>query len=1546
MMKKLLLISAALLLIFGTAKAQSEYSIIDKDKPTESSIEIISENSEGITLKLSLNAYKFSEVQTPNGTEVIVGSPNGINYMEKGLPDIPYFATTIRIPANGKAIAEIVDANYTTLEDISIAPSKGSIKRNVDPSTVPYEYGSCYSTDAFVPTTEAVNSEAFCIRDVRGTNVHFFPFQYNPVQKQLKICTEMTVRINFTQQPSENEVTASYEKIDEFENIYRRLFINYGSKTRYTQLQDGHPGRMLIICKDTYQSAMTDFVNWKREKGLDVEMVLTSTVGSTASNIQSYITNYFNNHSDLAYILLVGDAADVPTNNNGSTWSPAHSDNQYAYLVGNDHYADVFIGRFSGESVANIQNMVRKVIHYEKEITTSDTWLAKAYGSASNEGAGQGHNQGNGAESDMQHMGFIQTDLENYGYTVTRVNQASSGYTSDLAATSSAFNNGVGLGCYIGHGDVTEWASTGYTNTHVNALTNANKYPFIISVACVNGDFNGNTCFAEAWLRASNNGNPTGALAFLGSTINQDWTPPMTAQDEMVDIITESLTNNIKRTIGGISFNGYFRMIQDHTGSNNDGAGMADTWTIFGDPSTMFRSKTPSAITSSNNEMVMGVPYTTTIKIGNTPVQDALVCISQNGSYYRGYTDANGQVSISNDFSVGEALLVVTAYNTTTIYQTIPVNTANEPYISIQNYSPQNVSFGTTNNLSMTLVNMGGVATTGNTTVTLTTSDQYLTLNTASATFGTMAAQGGTASSSSFNFSVAENTPDGHVATINATITNGSYTWNSTMSITIAGPACDAPTGLDVTVNGSSATITWDTQVITPVTISDDFEGHTAFTINSPGTVGWTYIDGDGSTTGAISGYNSWNNANSEMAYIVFDPSQVTSQSGSGNLSSSITAHSGSQFLASFYITSQNTNLQNDDWIVSPELNFAEDFTFSFYCRGGHKSNNNSYTETYEVYYSTTTNDKSAFTNPIESATVTGGNNIQWTYKTYTVPSSAKYVAIKYASTDKYYFCIDDITISGTEITGAGSVNLYDNGVIVASNITTGSYTTNNLTAGEHCFSIRAVCNDNSESMSAQECVNVTSSTPSYTVTVNVGNGGTVNPSGNQTVYQGNNFTFTVTPNDCYEIANVTVNGTAVTLNNNQYTINNITANQTVNVTFSQLSYTITATAGNGGTISPAGTSTVNCGGNITYTISPNNGFMVSDLRIDGQSVGSQTSYTFSDVDANHTINATFEAIPAGEITITVNADAEGGTVSPTGTQTITEGSPFTFTVTPDNCHTIGNVTVNGTAVTLNANNSYTIQNVTAPQTVNVTFNQINYSIAASAGNGGSISPVGSVEVGCGDDMTFTITPNSGYEIANVIVDGQSIGAIASYTFENVTANGHSIYATFAVVETCYTITGLEVSVETYGNVLNWNAAENAVSYNIYRNNDNTILANIATTSYIDLNGNVGDSYRIVTVCQHGESESSESVTATPSGIDENSISVNLYPNPTNGNFMIECNGMSSIEVFNMVGQLVKQIDVNTDKTSIDASTWAKGVYSIRIATADSNIVVKQLIKQ
>ena len=83
---------------------------------------------------------------------------------------------------------------------------------------------------------------------------------------------------------------------------------------------------------------------------------------------------------------------------------------------------------------------------------------------------------------------------------------------------------------------------------------------------------------------------------------------------------------------------------------------------------------------------------------------------------------------------------------------------------------------------------------------------------------------------------------------------------------------------------------------------------------------------------------------------------------------------------------------------------------------------------------------------------------------------------------------------------------------------------------------------------------------------------------------------------------------------------------------------------------------------------------------------------------------------------------------------------------------------------------------VLVPNAAVATYTQ--YTITANAGMGGSISPAGATSVYKGNDQSFTITPNSGYQIADVKVDGESVGTVASYTFENVTAN-HTIEATF-----------------------------------------------------------------------------------------------------------------------------------------------------------------------
>ena len=402
------------------------------------------------------------------------------------------------------------------------------------------------------------------------------------------------------------------------------------------------------------------------------------------------------------------------------------------------------------------------------------------------------------------------------------------------------------------------------------------------------------------------------------------------------------------------------------------------------------------------------------------------------------------------------------------------------------------------------------------------------------------------------------------------------------------------------------------------------------------------------------------------------------------------------------------------------------------------------------------------------------------------------------------------------------------------------------------------------QNVTTEQTINVTFNRISYTITASAGNGGTINA--NNTANCGENFTFSVTPDNCYEIGTVTVNGNAVDLDaNNSYTIENVTADQNINVNFNLLSYTITASAGNGGTITPSGDVNVDCGESKVFAIAANEGYMISDVLVDGQSVGTQSSYTLTNVDADHTISATFAEIPDNHIVITVNADAEGGSVSPSGTQSIEQGEDFTFNVTPNACYVIGSVTVNGTAVTLDDNNSYTINNVTTEQTINVTFNLITYTITASAENGGTITPSGNVDVNCGESKTFTITANEGYEIADVVVDGLSIGAVASYTFTSVSENGHSIVATFSeivVVPECNAVTNLTAQVESYGVLLSWNAAENAISYEIYRNGER--FATETSTSSIDLQGHEGDRYYIITNCANGgTSDASETITAT-----------------------------------------------------------------------------------
>ena len=300
-----------------------------------------------------------------------------------------------------------------------------------------------------------------------------------------------------------------------------------------------------------------------------------------------------------------------------------------------------------------------------------------------------------------------------------------------------------------------------------------------------------------------------------------------------------------------------------------------------------------------------------------------------------------------------------------------------------------------------------------------------------------------------------------------------------------------------------------------------------------------------------------------------------------------------------------------------------------------------------------------------------------------------------------------------------------------------------------------------------------------WTIVASAGAGGTISPSGNVMVIDGSDKSFSITPAGCYLIDDVLVDGSSMGAVFG-YTFYDVDENHTIAASFEPITYTITSSSGPGGSISPSGEGEFPCGSDQTFIITPDGCYMISDVLVDGSSVGAVGSYTFHDLDDDHTISASFEPIT---YTIT-SSSGPGGSISPSGEGEFPCGSDQTFIISPDSCHVIGDVLVDGFSV--GAVGSYTFYDLDDDHIISASFEPITYTITSSSGPGGSISPSGEGEFPCGSDQTFTITPDGCYMISDVLVDGFSVGAVGSYTFYDLD-DDHIISASFEPIT--YTIT-------------------------------------------------------------------------------------------------------------------------------------------------------------
>ena len=770
-------LSAVLVLFLAVSVFAVEHVVLKDAAAEPFTVQASESNIERTVLTYSVNNYNLENV--------IIDGTNYQQFVklykeslieEKGFPRLPRINRSIIIPDNGVMGWRVISADYIEIEGIEIAPSKGNITRDIDPATVPFEFGEVYQRDEFFPRELVDLSDPYILRDLRGAVVELNAFQYNPVQKKLRIYTDVSIEVYKSVPGGENVLNraqpfTSVQK--DFLATYRRHFINAGSMDYPTLFEEGS---LLVICYDAFMNEMAPYVEWKNQKGIPTEMVPVSEVGANYTSIKNYVADYYNSNG-LTFLLLVGDAAQVPTYSSGS------SDPMYSLISGGDSYPEIFVGRFSAETPAHVETQVERTINYEKYPQENADWYHQGLGVASNQGPG--HH----GEYDDEHITLIAYKLLADSYTMV---DSCYDYWGNQNIINRNLNQvGISTINYCGHGSTTSWGTTGFSNTQVNALTNVNQLPFICSVACVNGSFTGTTCFAEAWLRATDNttGEPTGAIATYMSRISQGWNPPMDAEDEYIDL----MVSDSMFSYGAMCFNGSMLMI-DLNGYS--GQTEFKAWTIFGDPSLVVRNETPHnlVVTHPGTQNLGVATMNVTVADENGAIEGALVCVRNEEVTATGYTEADGEVTLTFNPAPtlpGSLLITVTGDNAVPYWEEIDLSSPAGAYVvfndvEIVNDSGNNNGWfnpGENAILSMTIENVGlSAAVMGN--AVITSDDPNIAIIDGAETYEEITAGASMLLDWGFEIELNPNAPVPQEIDFTLTATSGAESWESPFVIT------------------------------------------------------------------------------------------------------------------------------------------------------------------------------------------------------------------------------------------------------------------------------------------------------------------------------------------------------------------------------------------------------------------------------------------------------------------------------------------------------------------------------------------------------------------------------------------------------------------------------------------------------------------------------------------------------------------------------------------------------------------------------------------
>jgi subtilisin family serine protease len=305
------------------------------------------------------------------------------------------------------------------------------------------------------------------------------------------------------------------------------------------------------------------------------------------------------------------------------------------------------------------------------------------------------------------------------------------------------------------------------------------------------------------------------------------------------------------------------------------------------------------------------------------------------------------------------------------------------------------------------------------------------------------------------------------------------------------------------------------------------------------------------------------------------------------------------------------------------------------------------------------------------------------------------------------------------------------------------------------------------------------------TLTVTTSAGGTVTTPGigNFNYTDGNAAPIIASANANYHFVNWT--GSAVTAGkvadpNSPATTVTMNDNYTVQANFAIDQKSLTTSTTTGGTITTPGIGiySYDYGTNASIVASATIGFHFVDWTGSAVTAGkvtdSNSASTTVTMDVNYTVQANFGI---NQFIIHASAGANGS-ISPNSDITKDYSSSQQFTALPNTGYEVNEWTVDGNNIQ-SGGTIYTLSNITSTHTVHVTFKILTYTVTASAGANGSISPNGDITKDYSSSQQFTALPNTGYEVNEWTVDGNNIqSGGTTYTLSDITAT-HTIAVTF-----------------------------------------------------------------------------------------------------------------------------------------------------------------------